>query len=258
MFFVAERFFSVIWMLNDDNPGMSLWELIWNQDPSKLNRASSARRSERRRDSTSSSEEPRSSSPSSGSSAYTVDSRSSNTSLALSPREYDSQESPSIAASRIRAARHTEPLTTQSPPDICTAAPMELPSHPSAACSEAIPGSSAALRHSSKEAGDSPLSDPISFHAPAVYSGSSSSAEHPEDPLQHPASKAAADLGSALFVENMRSSVSLSNSDQQHQKQFQRAFEPGLVSRTRRVKRHMLSPFHEHMQQRPLEQQQDY
>ncbi|KAL8274143.1 hypothetical protein Esti_001985 [Eimeria stiedai] len=121
MFYVAERFFSVIWLLNDDNPDMSMLDLICNREPAKGRRASAARQQQAfasptvtdepfntiaSSSSNGASSNSASSSSRSGSNvpAYTTtsSSSSSSSSLAPSPARYDRAESPQAMAARMQ------------------------------------------------------------------------------------------------------------------------------------------------------------
>ncbi|OEH74702.1 hypothetical protein cyc_02754 [Cyclospora cayetanensis] len=131
MFYVAERFFSVIWLLNDDNPDMSMLDLICNREPAKGQRSSAAGQNEQQQQSKQGqgdrSVHRESSSSSDGSDVSATQSSISNSSsVAASPRRYDKQDSPKAAASWMQVQQHREALFSRPPPDTESLPAMDL------------------------------------------------------------------------------------------------------------------------------------
>ncbi|KAL8436754.1 hypothetical protein Efla_002186 [Eimeria flavescens] len=253
MFFVAERFFSVIWMLNDDNPDMSMLELICGRETSKATRGAPDPQ-QQQTESEAATPTPTAtvtSSSSSGSSRPTLtvsssSSSSSSSSVAESPSRYDEMESPQALASRMQVQHQSVAMLNRAPSrsnsssssHSLTDLPL-LPAAPAAAAAAAAVGP--VVRHTQSD--DWPSGPSCSSSASAVALR-----------CRH-TSKAAAALGSAAA----RDAVKHCSSTQQQQQQQQQRQVGGLEfsMKVRRVKRHTVSShlplIQESLQQQHLE-----
>ncbi|CDJ58244.1 hypothetical protein, conserved [Eimeria maxima] len=278
MFYVAERFFSVIWLLHDDNQKMSMLDLICNRVPTKRRQHSTSVQKQQPEHDEGEEEGASVSGASSGSSASSPKhstatnssySSSRSGSVSLSSERRDDLEPEDAATGRKQVQQQREPLVSRPPPDPGLMPLMDLPPPATASCNSLAAAAAAAaaaadaaaraaaLRHCRSAEGPMLSSGPSFLSASPCGSGArgknyaDTSFQNATENRPRPASAASAALGFVYFDEIGGFKGASSKLRAQPQQQRQTAQGPGFATQRRRVKRHTQPPLQIGMQPLP-------